>query len=134
MSKKRRQPHRAPQRRPANPGAARAPRPGSSRRPGPAPVAQLGWRAGLERASYPILVRLTRLPKWFLGLITAGVLLGGLLAPAPWSPVLLALIILFLTWLLVLAWPKLEPAARIIRAAVIAVVAALLIAQATGVF
>ncbi len=96
-------------------------------------MSQPGWRAGLERASYPILLRLTRLPKWFLGLLTAGVLLGGLLAPAPWSPILLALVVLFLTWLLVLAWPKLEPTARIIRATVIAALAALIVAQSAGV-
>lgn len=133
MSKNRRQPRRAPNRRPTNPGSAqRAPRPGNTRRPGPAPAPQESWRAGLERVSYPVLLRLTRAPKWVLGLVTAGVLLGGLLAPPPWAPVLLLLVVLFLAWLLVLAWPRLEPTARLIRGVVIGVLAALVVAQAVG--
>jgi hypothetical protein len=80
-----------------------------------------------------VLLRLTRAPKWVLGVVTGGVLLGGLLAPTPWSPLLLALVVLFLTWLLVLAWPKLEPTARILRAAVIGALVALVIARLTGV-
>ncbi|NED98406.1 hypothetical protein G1H11_24195 [Phytoactinopolyspora alkaliphila] len=134
MSKNRRQPRRTSQRRPTAPGSAqRAPRPGSSRRPAPAPVSRPGWRGNLERVSYPILLRLTRAPKWVLGAVTGGVLLGGLLAPAPWSPLLLTLVVLFLTWLLVLAWPKLQPTARILRGAVIGALAALLIAKLAGV-
>lgn len=133
MSKNRRQPRRTPNRRPATPGSApRAPRPGASRRPGPAPVPQPGWRASLERVSYPLLVRLTNMPKWLLGVLTAGVLLGGLLAPAPWSPLLLSIVVLFLAWLLVLAWPRLEPSARTIRTAVTGALVALIIARAVG--
>lgn len=133
MSKNRRQPRRTPNRRPATPGSApRAPRPSGSRRPGPAPVPQPGWRAGLERVSYPLLLKLTNTPKWLLGIITAGVLLGGLLAPPPWAPLLLSIVVLFLAWLLVLAWPRLEPSARLIRTAVVGALFALVIARGVG--
>lgn len=133
MSKNRRQPSRTSQRRPTTPGSAqRAPRAGGSRRPAPAPVTRPGWRGNVERVSYPILLRLTRAPKWLLGAVTGAVLLGGLLAPSPWSPLLLSLVILFLTWLLVLAWPKLQPPAKILRGAVIGALAALVIARLFG--
>ncbi|WP_166354963.1 DUF6703 family protein [Phytoactinopolyspora limicola] len=133
MSKNRRQQRRSPNRRPGTPGSApRAPRPASSRRPAPAPAPRQGWRAGLERVSYPLLVRLTSAPKWLLGVVTAGVLLGGLLAPRPWAPLLLTLVVAFLTWLLVLAWPRLEPTSRTIRAGVIGALLAIVIAQSVG--
>ncbi|AYY14055.1 hypothetical protein EF847_16465 [Actinobacteria bacterium YIM 96077] len=83
--------------------------------------------------SYPVLLGLTRLPKWLLGVVTAGLLLGGLLAPPPWAPLLLGFVIAFLTWLLVLAWPRLGPTPRLIRMAVIGALAAAVIAQSAGV-
>lgn len=125
---------RASDRRPAAPGsAARSARPGGPRRPTPsAPPARPGFRAALEKASYPILVTLTRAPKWLLGVVTAAVLLGGLLAPAPWGPILLGLVVLFLAWLLTLAWPKLTQGSRVIRALIIVGLAGLVAAQAAG--
>jgi hypothetical protein len=134
VPRNRRQPGRSRNRRPAEPRPQqRAPRAGSSRRPGPAPAPQPGWRSTLERFSYPTLLALTRLPKWLLGLVTAAVLLGGLLAPAPWSPILLSVVVAFLTWLLVLAWPRLDSTPRIIRCAVIGALAAIVVAQIVGV-
>lgn len=130
MPKNRRQRRQIPNRRPAPPGSAT----GSSRRPNPTPPSRPGWRASLEQASYPVLLRLTSAPKWLLGAVTGAVLLGGLLAPTPWAPILMTLIVLFLTWLLVLAWPKLEPTARLIRGAVIGGLAAIVVAQSVGVF
>lgn len=82
--------------------------------------------------SYPLLLRLTSAPKWLLGVVTAGVLLGGLLAPAPWAPLLLGVVVVFLTWLLILAWPRLEPTPRMIRTGVIGALVAIVIAQAVG--
>ncbi len=125
---------RAPNRRPAAPGAGpRAPRPGGTRRPNsPGPQRQPGARAALERVSHPLLVRLTGMPRWLLGLLTAGFLLGGLFAPVPWGPILLSVVVLFLVWLLVLAWPRLDPRARLVRAAVLGALAAVVAGQAAG--
>lgn len=122
-------------RRPAAPAAgSRAPRPGGSRRPAvPPPTAPQGFRGALERASEPILTRLTRAPRWLVGSVPAAVLLGGLLAPEPWGPLLLGLVLLFLLWLLTLAWPRLEPRARVIRVGVVLLLAALVVGRAAGV-
>jgi hypothetical protein len=61
------------------------------------------------------------------------VLLGGLLAPEPWGPLLLGLVLLFLMWLLTLAWRRLEPRARVIRVGVVLLLAALVVGRAAGV-
>ncbi|WP_162606592.1 DUF6703 family protein [Jiangella asiatica] len=129
-----RQPRRTPNRRPAAPGAgSRSPRPGAGRRPGPAgPPQKATLRGRIEAVSYPILVRLTAAPKWALGLVTGGILLGGLLAPSPVGPPLLGLVVLFLAWLLMLAWPRLTPGSRLLRTLVILGLAALVVSRATG--
>lgn len=134
MPQNRRQPRRNPNRRPAAPGQGpRAPRPGGTRRPGPAtPPPPSGARARLEAVSHPILVRLSSTPRWVLGIVTGAVLLGGLLAPPPWGPALLGVVVLFLAWLLALAWPRLEPGPKLVRVLVVAAMAALVVARAAG--
>lgn len=127
-----RPPRRHPNRRPAAPGTgSRGPRAGGSRRPAPASAAApSGFRGQLDAFSYPVLLRLTAAPKWLLGAGTAAILLGGLLAPSPWGPALLALVTLFLAWLLVLAWPRLQPGPRVARAGVVGALGALVVARA----
>ncbi|WP_298329445.1 DUF6703 family protein [Haloactinopolyspora sp.] len=134
MPQNRRQPRRTPNRRPAAPGqGSRAPRPGGSRRPGPpVPPARSSARVRLEGFSYPILVRLSSAPKWLIGIGTGAVLLGGLLAPPPWGPALLGLVVLFLAWLLTLAWPRLDSTARFVRFLVVVALAAVVVARASG--
>lgn len=134
MSSQRPQPRRNGNRRPGSPGSgSRAPRAAANRRPAPAGPPSSSARAGLERVSYPILVRLTGLPKWLLAVLTAGFLLGGLLAPPPWGPIMLGVVTVFLLWLLLLAWPRLTPSARLTRAVVVALLAGAVAARATGV-
>jgi hypothetical protein len=129
-----RRPSRHPNRRPAAPGQGhRAPRAGSARRQGPpAPQRPAGARGRLEAVSYPVLVRLSSAPKWLLGVVTGGFLLGGLLAPTPWGPALLGVVTVFLAWLLVLAWPRLRAGQRLARAAIVGALAALVVARAAG--
>ncbi|SEF18610.1 DUF6703 family protein [Jiangella alba] len=129
-----RQPRRNPNRRPAAPGAgSRAPRSGGSRRPGPAgPPPKSSARARIEAVSYPILVKLTAAPKWLLGIVTAGILLGGLLSPSPVGPALLGLVVLFLAWLLVLAWPRLSVGQRLSRGFIVVALGTLVIARSGG--
>lgn len=122
-----------PNRRPGAPTAqTRAPRSGASRVPPPAPLEPSSFRARLEKRSYPLLVRLTRAPKLLLGAVTAGLLLGGLLAPVPVGPILLGIVVLFLLWLLTLSWPKLPANARAVRSFVVALTAVLVVARAGG--
>lgn len=78
------------------------------------------WRAELERRSVQPLRRLSALPRWAVVLAVLGVLMIGLLLPGPLSALPLLLIALFLGWLLVLSWPTLLPAARLVRIAVVA--------------
>jgi hypothetical protein len=128
-------PRRTANRRPAAPTArTTAPRPAASRPP-PAPAAPVGGiRGSLERASSPLLTRLTRAPRWLVGVVSAAVLLGGLVAPLPWGPLLLGLVALFLGWLLLLAWPALDAGGRAIRAAVVVLALAATIGRAVGAF
>ena len=82
----------------------------------------------------PVLTRLSRAPRWLVGLAPAAVLLGGLLAPVPWGPALLVLVVLFLAWLLTLAWPKLEPRAKAVRVGVTVLLLAVVVARAADLF
>lgn len=134
MPSQRPQPRRNTNRRPGSPGSAsRAPRAAANHRPAPAGPAPSSGRASLEKFSYPILVKLTSLPKWLLGALTGALLLGGLLAPSPWGPIMLGIVALFLCWLLVLAWPRLATGARVTRAIVVVAMAGAVAARAAGV-
>lgn len=81
----------------------------------------------------PLLRALTRLPRWVAGLIPGVLLLGGLLAPTPWGPALLTLVTIFLGWLLVLSWPRLEGRSRTLRTVIVLLVAFLALARFLGV-
>ena len=59
-----------------------------------------------------------------LALMVAGALIPG------WGWVLLALVTLFLAWLLVLGWPRLSSQERLMRVAVVALALAITITQA----
>ena len=127
---------RTANRRPGAPATRkRAARAANPQRPNSDPPIATGWfRRWLERLSRPVLVRLARAPSWLVGLIPAVLLLGGLLAPLPWGPVLLGVVTLFLAWLLVLAWPSLDVPARAVRTGTVALVIAVTIARSGGVF
>lgn len=81
----------------------------------------------------PLLSALTRLPRWIAGLLPGVLLLGGLLAPAPWGPLLLTVVTLFLGWLLALSWPRLDGRSRTLRTVIVLLVAFLAIARFVGV-
>lgn len=90
-------------------------------------------RTSLERASRPWLLRLSRIPRWALLVVTLAVLLAGLFVPGVVGGVFLVVLAVFLGWLAVVSWPALGGAARLLRVAtlVLLVVAAYLkIAQA----
>lgn len=133
MASNRPRPRRSASRRPAPPAArTRAPRPSDSRRPASAGPAPRGFRGGLERASLPLITVLHAAPRWLVGAIPGVLLLAGLLAPAPWGPILLALVTLFIAWLLALSWPRLEAKSRFLRTGVVLLLAAVVAARAAG--
>ena len=90
-------------------------------------------RTALERVSTPILIRLHGMPRWLFPLLTAVLLVGGLLATnAVVAVVLLGLLMLLLLWLIALSWPLLTPVARLMRAAVVLSLAFVVVARAQG--
>jgi hypothetical protein len=90
-------------------------------------------RNAIERASSRALTTLTQAPRWLVGLGAAAALLGGLMAPSPWGPLLLGLVTLFIAWLLVLAWRVLDGPGKATRSAVLLLLIATTIARAVSV-
>lgn len=79
-----------------------------------------------ERASLPATRFIAGLPPFVpVVIVFALVLLGGFLGP--WGAIPLALVVLFLLWMLALSWPRLSSSERLMRIAVIALVLGLTI-------
>ncbi len=85
-------------------------------------------RESLERASLPALTYLSSLPRFvpFLGILV--LTFAGILLPSP-AWLLLLVVIAVLLWILVLAWPRLSGAERLMRLAVVAIMVAILVTQ-----
>ncbi|MGH3486589.1 MAG: DUF6703 family protein [Actinopolymorphaceae bacterium] len=88
--------------------------PRQSRTTSTAPAAS-GFRARVERVSYPLLVRLHTLPRWLVALIPVALLLGGLTAPWPYSSVCLAALVVVMGWVAYLAWHHGDRLRKVIR-------------------
>jgi hypothetical protein len=79
------------------------------------------FRNKFATASAPYLARLQALPRWFIPIFMTVLLLVALFANPEesaglWIGFICFMIIdLFLAWLLVLAWPVLTPASRMVR-------------------
>jgi hypothetical protein len=91
------------------------------------PVSNL--RASIERASLPVLRRLSALPRpvpflALLVLLVVGAFLGGAVGFA-----LMALAALFVTWLLYLSWPRLTGPEKLMRTAVVLLALGLAVVQ-----
>ncbi len=87
------------------------------------------FRASVERASLPVLSRLSHLPRFIPFLVVLALLVGGILIPG-WGWVLTALVALFLAWMLFLGWPRLTGVERLMRAAVVLLAVAITLTQA----
>jgi hypothetical protein len=86
-------------------------------------------RTSLERVSLPLLTRLSALPRLVPFLAVLALLVAGLLVPG-WGFVLTGVVALFLAWMLFLGWPRLAPVERLMRVAVLLMVAAIALTQA----
>lgn len=80
-------------------------------------------RRSVERASAPVLLWLTSRPTFLLPLLVAVLLIGGLAAPPSYGLPLLLVLSLLLLWLSYLSWPALDGRARMLRAAMLALIA-----------
>lgn len=94
----------------------------------PAPTS--GPRTVIERASLPLLLRLSKLPRAvpfavLLAALVVSVFVGGVV-----GVVLTGLVAVFVGWLLYLGWPRLGAGERIGRVAVLLMAVALCVTQA----
>jgi hypothetical protein len=116
-----------PRTRPPGPRGGVTPRSGTSRRPGasakgaaaPAPSAS-GLRNKVERASYPFVLRLHRMPRWLVTGALVALLVAGLLAPSPYGPICLGVVVALMAWLTYLAWHQGDRGRRVIRVVALA--------------
>jgi hypothetical protein len=76
----------------------------------------------LERFSAPLLVQLSRVPRWMLVGVLLGLTVGGLLLENAVGAVLLLILGLFIAWLAVIAWSTLTPVGRLARLVVVGLV------------
>ncbi|MGH8866819.1 MAG: DUF6703 family protein, partial [Actinomycetes bacterium] len=95
----------------------------AARRPAPAPSS---GRARLERVSAPLLVWLTRVPRWAVAVLMAALVVAGLALEGPAGAACLLVLGAFLGWLLAVSWPVLPASSRVVR--VVVVVAVLVVA------
>lgn len=74
--------------------------------------------------STPILVRLHGLPRWVVPVVMAALLVTGFALEGWPAALCLALVGLFLLWLLLLSWPVLRPGSKAVRVIVVGTVLA----------
>ena len=92
--------------------------PARSPKPTPAP-AEL---SAFQRASLPLLMFLTRMPRWATVVVLASLLVLGVIQTGPlaWlGALILGVLALFFAWLLALSWPRISPGGRALRAIVV---------------
>jgi hypothetical protein len=82
------------------------------------------WRRSFEQRLGPAVVVASRLPRAMPFLVVCALLVGGLVAQGLVGAVLLLLLAALLGVLLLLSWPGLQPGPRVLRLAVVGVVAA----------
>lgn len=86
--------------------------------PGASPL-----RRSVERRSATALIFLRSLPKALPPLLVVGLFAGGVLVPGTVGALCLLAILFLFGWLLFLSWPALPGQARMLRIAVIAMMA-----------
>ncbi|MFL6182689.1 MAG: DUF6703 family protein [Actinomycetes bacterium] len=76
----------------------------------------------LERYSAPLLLQLSRVPKWLLLVVVLALTVGGLMLDNAVGGILLLVLGLFLAWLAVLGWTQHSLTARLMRLLVVGLV------------
>jgi hypothetical protein len=84
--------------------------------------------------SAPVLIRMNVMPKWFVPLVLAAFLIGGLVIPSRLSGLLLLVVAAFLGWLVAISWPLVKPRGRLLRVAVVALVVVVAVFRFTANF
>ncbi len=86
-------------------------------------------RLSIERASLPLITRLSQLPRAVPFLLMLALLVAGVVIAGPVGFVLMAVAATFVGWILYLSWPRLSGTERIMRAAVLLLAIALAVVQ-----
>jgi hypothetical protein len=86
-------------------------------------------RRSVERASLPLITRLSHLPKAVPFLILLALLVAGVFISGPVGFVLMMLGAAFVGWVLYLSWPGLSQSERIMRFAVLLLAFVLAVVQ-----
>lgn len=86
-------------------------------------------RVRIEHASVPVLTRLATLPPWLPFLVMLVLILVGGWVGGAVGTVLIGLAALVVAWLLYLSWPRLTAPERMMRLAVLALVAAVAVTR-----
>lgn len=94
------------------------------------PLPASGLRAAVERASLPLLLRLSRLPRPVPFLVLLAALVIAVLVGGPTAVVLTGCVVMLVAWLMYLSWPRLGSSERLGRVAVLLLAVALLVTQA----
>lgn len=99
------------------------------------PAPQPGFRAALNRASAPLLLRMHALPRWLVPVGLGLLLTLGLFLSGSWTwlgTLCLAVVGIFLLWLFLLSWPVLTPGGRLARSLAVIGVLGLAVLKAAG--
>jgi len=89
-------------------------------------------RKRIENASAPLLLRLHAMPRFVVPVMLVAALLVGFITTGVISVVAILFVALFVTWLLYLSWPLLDSGPRVLRAAVVALLLAVLLGRMSG--
>ena len=104
----------------------RAPKPPLVAQPAP------GVRGGVERRSAGILLWLTSRPKFFVPVLSAVLLVGGLFAPPAVGAPLLLLLAALVGWLSYLSWPVVTGVQRLLRLSTVGLILAAVAGKLTA--
>jgi len=85
-----------------------------------------------QRLSAPVLVALTHVPRWGFVIAIAVVLFAGLAIDGVVGGLLMTLLAVFLGWLAALGWSSYSVPARLLRVAVVAMVAYVAVSKLAG--
>ncbi|MEX2289468.1 MAG: DUF6703 family protein [Mycobacteriales bacterium] len=111
---------------PPRPRAARPPKEPLVKQPAP------GARGEVERISAPMLLWLSARPRFFVPVLSAVLLIGGLAAPPGFGVPLLLLLVALVSWLSYLSWPVVEGVQRLLRLGTIGLVLAAIAGKLSG--
>jgi hypothetical protein len=111
---------------PPRPRSARPPKEPLVQQPAP------GLRGEVERFSAPVLLWLSSRPRFFVPVLSAVLLIGGLAAPAGFGVPLLLLLVALVGWLSYLSWPVVTGVQRLLRLGTIGLVLAAVAGKFSG--